>query len=39
MAEAFADVYTNGENANSLSHEIKKLTEEILKSYSGGKKQ
>lgn len=35
MAEAFADVYINGENANPLSVEIKKLTIEQLKKYKG----
>lgn len=36
MAEAFADVYANNENANPLSIEIKKLTIEKLKQYKGG---
>ena len=36
MAEAFADVYANGENANPLSVEIKRLTIETLESYKGG---
>lgn len=36
MAEAFADVYANGENANPLSAEIKRLTIETLESYKGG---
>lgn len=36
MAEAFADVYANGENANPLSVEIKRLTKEMLESYKGG---
>lgn len=35
MAEAFADVYANGENANPLSIEIKKLTLEKIKKYKG----
>ena len=37
MAEAFADVYANGEKANPLSAEIKRLTIETLESYKGGK--
>lgn len=37
MAEAFADVYANGENANPLSAEIKRLTIETLETYKGGK--
>lgn len=37
MAEAFADVYANGENANPLSIEIKKLTKEQFEKYKGGK--
>jgi SPP1 gp7 family putative phage head morphogenesis protein len=36
MAEAFADVYCNGENANPLSKEIKKSTIELYKKYKGG---
>lgn len=36
MAEAFADIYCNGENANPLSKEIKKLTIELYKKYKGG---
>lgn len=36
MAEAFADVFANGENANPLSAEIKRLTLETLESYKGG---
>ena len=36
MAEAFADVYANGKNANPLSVEIKRLTTETLKKYEGG---
>lgn len=35
MAEAFADVYANGESANPLSIEIKKLTFEQIKKYKG----
>lgn len=35
MAEAFADIYANGENANPLSVEIERLTLETLKSYEG----
>ena len=35
MAEAFADVYANGKNANPLSVEIRKLTKEQLKKYKG----
>lgn len=36
MAEAFADIYANGESANPLSLEIKRLTIETLKQYEGG---
>lgn len=36
MAEAFADVYTNGDKANPLSLEIMRLTKETLKTYEGG---
>ena len=36
MAEAFADVFANGKNANPLSTEIKRLTIEKLKQYKGG---
>lgn len=36
MAEAFADVYANGEKANPLSVEIKRLTAETVKNYEGG---
>lgn len=36
MAEAFADVYANGANANPLSLEIEKLTVELYKKYKGG---
>lgn len=35
MAEAFADVYANGENASPLSLEIKKLTINRYKKYKG----
>ena len=35
MAEAFADVYSNGENANPLSIEIKRVTEKLLSRYKG----
>jgi hypothetical protein len=35
MAESFADVYANGENANPLSIEIVRLTKEKLKTYEG----
>lgn len=35
MAEAFADVYINGKDANPLSVEIKRLTIEKLKKYKG----
>ena len=35
MAEAFADVYANGSNANPLSVEIKRLTQEQMKRYKG----
>ena len=34
MAEAFADVFANGTNANPLSIEIKKLTIEKMKQYN-----
>ena len=37
MAEAFADVYANKENANPLSAEIKRLTAEVVEKYEGGK--
>ena len=33
MAEAFADIYANGENAQELSKEIKRLTLETLNKY------
>lgn len=36
MAEAFADIYSNGENANPLSLEIMRLTQEKVKTYEGG---
>ena len=36
MAEAFADVYANGEKANPLSVEIKRMTAEMVKNYEGG---
>lgn len=36
MAEAFADVFNNGKEANPLSLEIKKLTKEQLKTYERG---
>lgn len=35
MAEAFADVYANGENANPLSKEIKRLTRTLMNKYKG----
>lgn len=35
MAESFADVYANGENANPLSIEIVRLTKEKLETYEG----
>lgn len=35
LAEAFADVYANGLNANPLSVEIKRLTKEQMKKYKG----
>ena len=35
MAEAFADIYANGENASPLSVEIKRLTIERYKMYKG----
>lgn len=37
MAEAFADVYENGNNANPLSLEIKRLTKLYMNQYTGGK--
>ena len=36
MAEAFADVYANGDNAKPLSKEIKKLTRLLMNNYKGG---
>lgn len=36
MAEAFADVYANGENAKPLSKEITRLTQSIMNKYKGG---
>lgn len=36
MAEAFADCYANGDKANPLSQEIRKLTVEKYKKYKGG---
>jgi SPP1 gp7 family putative phage head morphogenesis protein len=39
MAEAFADVYANGENANPLSLEIMRLTKEKLKTYEGSESE
>lgn len=36
MAEAFADVYANGENAKPLSKEIKRLTRILMDKYKGG---
>ena len=35
MAEAFADVYANGVNANPLSKEIKRIAKEQMDSYKG----
>ena len=35
MAEAFADVYANGDNASPLSKEIKRLAFEKMKKYKG----
>ncbi len=37
MAEAFADVYSNGKEANPLSIEIKRLAKEQLETYERGK--
>lgn len=37
LAEAFHDVYANGEKANPLSIEIKKITEEKMNQYKKGK--
>lgn len=39
MAEAFADVYANGENASPLSLEIERLTLETIKTYEGGESE
>lgn len=36
MAEAFADVYANGDNAKPLSKEIKRLTRLLMNTYKGG---
>lgn len=36
MAEAFADVYANGDNAKPLSKEIKRLTHLLMNKYKGG---
>ena len=36
MAEAFADIYSNGKKANPLSQEIMKLTKEKLETYERG---
>lgn len=36
LADSFEDVFANGANASPLSKEIKKLTAEQLKKYSGG---
>lgn len=38
MAEAFADVYANGEKANPLSVEIKRLTYSLMEQYKGERK-
>lgn len=35
MAEAFADVFANGENANPLSIEIKRIVKEKMEAYKG----
>ena len=35
MAEAFADVYANGENAKPLSKEIKRITRILMNKYKG----
>ena len=37
MAEAFADVFANGRDANPLSKEIVKFTKVFMNSYKGGK--
>lgn len=39
MAEAFADVYANGDNAQELSKEIRRLTIETVEKYKGGTSQ
>lgn len=39
MAEAFADVYANGENASPLSLEIERLTLETIKTYEGSRSE
>ena len=36
MSEAFGDVYANGDNANPLSKEIKRLTRLLMNRYKGG---
>ena len=36
MAEGFADVYANGDNAKPLSKEIKRLTSVLMNKYKGG---
>ena len=36
MAEAFADVSANGDNANPLSKEIKRCTQALMRMYKGG---
>ena len=36
MAEAFADVFANGNNAKPLSKEIKRLTHVLMDNYKGG---
>lgn len=36
MAEAFADVYANGDKAKPLSKEIKRLTRLLMNKYKGG---
>ena len=39
MAEAFADIYANGDKANPLSLEIMRLTKETLKTYERGRSE
>ena len=39
MAEAFADIFANGDKANPLSLEIMRLTKETLKTYEGGRSE